>query len=162
MLAGGVVLQNRYRIETVLGRGGMGAVYLAIDGSLGNKRVAIKEMSVLIDDAQARQKAIEQFQVEARMLAELDHPGLVRVSHYFEEQGMQYLVMMYIDGSTLEAKVNERSDFWPLGMVLDWTEQLADVLDYLHNHQPPIIFRDLKPPNVMIDARNHVILIDFG
>ncbi|HEY3998579.1 MAG TPA: serine/threonine-protein kinase, partial [Candidatus Xenobia bacterium] len=162
MLSTGAVLQGRYRIERVLGRGGMGAVYLAIEEQLGNKRVAIKEMRIDIDNPTERQQAIDQFYSEARILATLDHPNLVDVTHYFEEKGKQYLVMAFIDGKTLEALVNETQGYLPVASVVNWMDQIGDVLEYLHGHDPPIIFRDMKPSNVMLDTRSRIRLIDFG
>lgn len=140
----------------------MGAVYLAQEVTLGVKRVAIKEMAVDIQDAERRRMALAQFHEEARILASLDHPGLVDVSHYFDEGGKQYLVMAYIDGQTLETLVNRNESFYEIHTVMDWLDQMCDVLEYLHTHDPPIIFRDLKPSNVMLDNRNRIRLIDFG
>ncbi|HEY4003434.1 MAG TPA: protein kinase [Candidatus Xenobia bacterium] len=162
MLVTGSVLQARYRIERVLGHGGMGAVYLATEEHLGGKRVAIKEMSVQIDDPTERASATQQFEREARILATLDHPGLVDVSHYFEENGKQYLVMAFVDGKTLEQVLNEAKTFLAESQVVEWLDQVCDVLEYLHGQDPPIIFRDMKPSNVMLDARGRCRLIDFG
>ena len=163
MLAPGTILQGRYRIVRTLGTGGMGAVYLAWDTRLTSKPVAVKEMipdpsGSPVEQAQAQQ----QFQWEASMLASLDHPNLPRVSDYFTQGGKHYLVMDYIEGETLEEITNRTAGFLLESQVLNWATQLCDVLAYLHSRQPPVIFRDLKPGNVMVDRSGTVKLIDFG
>lgn len=161
MLATGVILAKRYSIESVLGRGGMGAVYLARMEALGGKRVAIKEMTLSVPDGM-KDKALAQFQTEARLLANLDHPNLVQVTDFFEEGGHHYLVMAYVDGETLSDRLKQSEGPLRVPEVLEWARQLCSVLDYLHNQNPPIIFRDLKPSNIMLDAGNRIKLIDFG
>ncbi len=161
MLATGVVLAKRYSIESVLGKGGMGAVYLARMEALGGKRVAIKEMTLSVPDGM-KDKALAQFQTEARLLANLDHPNLVQVTDFFEEGGHHYLVMAYVDGETLSDRLKQSDGPLRVPEVLEWARQLCSVLDYLHNQNPPIIFRDLKPANIMLDAGNRIKLIDFG
>lgn len=155
----GTVLSSRYRIESVLGRGGMGAVYLARMENLGDKLVAVKEMRARASDTA---KAVEQFRKEATFLANLDHPNLVKVSDFFVEGRRHYLVMQYVQGPTLEQL--SRVSSYPLAQtqVLGWAEQLCSVLDYLHNCSPPILFRDLKPSNIMLDGEKRIRLIDFG
>ena len=163
MLSPGTILQGRYNIQGTLGRGGMGAVYLAQDMRLGNRPVAVKEMipdpsASPVEQAQAQR----QFQQEASMLASLDHPNVPRVSDHFTERGKHYLVMDYVDGDTLEEIMSRTPGFLPESQVLNWGSQLCDVLTYLHSRQPPVIFRDLKPVNVMVDSSGTVKLIDFG
>lgn len=160
MLTAGTVLNGRYTVETVLGQGGMGAVYLAFDKTLGGKKVAIKEMAVQIHRPDDRDRALAQFREEARLLASLEHPRLVPVTDFFEEGENAYLVMGYVDGRTLAEASVERDV--PLSEVVGWIDQIADVLEYLHEHEPPVLFRDLKPGNVMLDRRGQVRLIDFG
>lgn len=155
----GTVLSERYQIKSVLGRGGMGAVYLARMPSLGDKLVAIKAMQRKADDTDM---AVEQFRKEATFLANLDHPNLVKVSDFFVEDDCHYLVMQYVQGSTLQQLLNSRSSPAPQALALDWAEQLCSVLKYLHTCSPPILFRDLKPSNVMLDEQNRIRLIDFG
>lgn len=158
----GTRLAGRYRIESILGQGGMGAVYLGRLEALGEKAVAIKEMRIAARGDKAQQQAVEQFQQEARFLAHLEHPNLVQVSDYFTEGGRHYLVMAYIKGQTLAEMLQARKGAFPVARVLEWGRQLASVLTYLHKQTPPIIFRDLKPSNIMLDNSGTVRLIDFG
>jgi serine/threonine-protein kinase len=162
MLSAGEVLQRGYVIDKVLGQGGMGAVYLARQNTLGGRRVAIKETTIRLDDAAVQAMVVEQFRKEAEILASIDHPNLVDVKDYFEENGSQYLVMAFIDGETLEEVLNRSPQGIPVEQVLAWMDQLCDVLMVLHEHQPPVIVRDLKPSNVMVDHSDRVRLIDFG
>jgi len=163
LLGCNTMLEGRYRVARILGCGGMGAVYLAQDIRLANKRVAVKQMvpdptAPPAEQAQAQQ----QFQLEASTLASLNHPNLPRVSDFFTEGGRHYLVMDYVDGETLEDILNRTPDFLPESQVLNWASQVCDVLSYLHSRQPPVIFRDLKPANIMVDRSGAVKLIDFG
>ena len=157
------LLNNRYLILGRIGQGGMAAVYQAADTRLANKVWAIKEMSdaALLDPGE-RQQAQAAFEREAQMLARLNHPNLPKVNDFFEEDGKLYLVMDYIEGQTLEAVLDASSGWLPESRMLDWARQLCDVLDYLHHWSPPIIFRDLKLGNVMLDQSNCIKLIDFG
>lgn len=153
-------LRDRYEIHSVLGKGGMGRVYLALDRSLGGKKVAVKEMRVAHLSPPEREEAFACFRQEAHLLASLDHPRLVPVTDFFEEGSTAYLVMGYVEGETLEAVMRAR----PVRQreVLDWIDQICDVLNYLHRHEPPVLFHDLKPSNVMLDDRDRIRLIDFG
>lgn len=162
MLKPGQVLSDRYRIEKILGEGGMGAVYLARISALADKPVAIKQMKRDANDARGVEKAAEQFQKEASMVANLDHPNLVPVTDFFSDDDSYFLVMAYIEGATIEELMARRSSPYPLDRILDWAEQLCDVLDYLHSQNPPILFRDLKPSNIMVDNNDRIRLIDFG
>src|SRR6266852_8091334 len=157
------LLQQRYVIVGQAGKGGMGAVYQAVDTRETHRRVAINEMSQghLSDAGLA--EATAQFQREATLLGRLSHPNLPHIYDAFNERGRSYLVMDFIDGKTLLQLLKE-SGFRPLpvAQVLGYALQLCDVLAYLHQQHPPIIFRDLKPTNVMVTANGHVFLIDFG
>lgn len=141
----------------------MGAVYQANDTRLAGKLWAIKEMSdASLTDPNERANAVQAFQREAQLLANLDHTNLPKVSDFFQEQGKHYLVMDFVQGQTLEAVVEATTGFLNEATVVEWLEQLCDVLDYLHTRQPPIIFRDLKPANIMLTPDNKIKLIDFG
>ncbi len=159
----GSVLSDRYEIKKVIGQGGMGSVYLASDRRLTVKHWAVKEM--LLDSSLPEEKnEIEKlFTDEAHLLAELDHPNLPKVVDFFSEGDRKYLIMEYIEGETLEKKALAYPDFIPEEKVLHYIIQIAKVLLYLHNHKPnPVIFRDLKPSNILVTAEERVKLVDFG
>ncbi|MBN1873762.1 MAG: serine/threonine-protein kinase [Anaerolineae bacterium] len=165
LLKEGVQLQNRYKILGVVGLGGMGAVYKAQDLRFpGVMRVcAVKEMFNTAADPQVRQVIIRTFEREASILATLSHPAIPQVYDFFTEGARSYLVMEFVSGKNLEELLVEGEGFISESLVIDWTVQLCDVLSYLHNHKPrPIIFRDLKPANVMLDDHSRIRLIDFG
>lgn len=158
----GQTLAGRYRIESVLGQGGMGAVYLATMEALGGKKVAIKEMELRGFSERELEAAVKQFQSEARFLANLDHPNLVQVTDFFVEGDKHYLVMAYVAGQTLQQKLRARGRAFPWGQVREWARPLCAVLTYLHSQSPPILFRDLKPSNIMVEDSGRLRLIDFG
>lgn len=165
-LAGGKVLNNRYEIVRRIGGGGMGAVYLAKDGNLGEAPRAVKEMiESHIDDAQ-HEKAIADFKRESLLLTELEHPSIPTIYDYFYDDASErfYLVMKFIPGSDLSSKLrNAPGGRVDEPTVTEWGIQVADVLHYLHTRPQPIIYRDLKPANLMIDSNNNrIMLIDFG
>ncbi|HEX8495009.1 MAG TPA: protein kinase [Pyrinomonadaceae bacterium] len=155
MIAPDTLLQNRYLVQKQIGQGGMGAVYVATDQRFGST-VALKE--TFFDDPNLR-KAFER---EARLLNHLRHPALPRVSDHFVEEDGQFLVMEFIPGADLSEMLKEKKAPFPLASVLDWADQLLDALDYLHTHEPPVIHRDIKPQNLKLTARNHIVLLDFG
>ena len=162
-LAPGEMLGGRYRNVEVAGKGGFGAVYKALDMRFQGRRVvAIKEMSDAHLSPAERVQALQDFRQEADLLVQLKHSNLPDVSDFFEESGKAYLVMEFIEGRTLE-KVQDNAS-GPLGekLVMGWALQLCDVLSYLHTQPQPIIFRDLKPSNVMVTKNGQVKLIDFG
>jgi serine/threonine protein kinase len=157
------LLQHRYLIVGPAGRGGMSAVYEAIDTRLGQRRVAIKEMSQAHLHDEELAAATARFQHEARMLGSLSHPNLPHVLDAFSENGRSYLVMDFIEGKTLYQMLREAQEKpLPLVQVMHYAQQLCSVLSYLHQQNPPIIFRDTKPSNIMITNTNHLFLIDFG
>lgn len=157
------MLHQRYSIVHLLGQGGMGAVYKARDTQFGGRRVAIKEMSLSNLTAQEVGEAEERFKQEAHLLARLTHPNLPSVYDYFEAKGRWYLVMDFIKGETLEDYCEKASNrILPTLEVIEIGIQLAKVLGYLHTRPTPIIFRDLKPLNIMITPEKHIYLIDFG
>ncbi len=161
-LAPGVILQNRYRIERLLGGGGMGMVYLAHDQRLSNRPCAIKEMVDHFIDPQQRIEANEYFAREADTLAQLKHAAIPAITDRFDDQNRHYLVMEYVEGRNLEEELAERGAPLPEGLVIDVARQLCDVLAYLHGLSPPVIYRDMKPSNVMLTASGRVVLVDFG
>ncbi len=155
-------LKTRYEIRRLLGKGAMGAVYGALDGNLANKRVAIKEYNPARNTNPVdQQTAAQMFQEEAQMLVRLDHANMPKISDYFKEGLNQYLVMDFIDGMTLEDYLQTHGRL-PESQVILWGQQIADVLHYLHRQSPPIIFRDMKPGNLMVDRQGRIKLIDFG
>ena len=155
MLAPETVLQGRYRVVRLLGQGGMGAVYEAVDERL-DTTVALKE--TLFADEKLR----KQFEREARLLARLHHPALPRVSDHFAERDGEFLVMQYIAGDDLSAMSARRGGRFPPDQVFAWADQLLDALDYLHTQDPQIVHRDIKPQNLKLTARGQIILLDFG
>jgi len=163
MLPPNSMLQNRYIITERLGKGGMGAVYASVDARIAGKQWAVKEMSdALITGPLEKEEAIAAFRREAEMLARLSHPNLPAVTDFFSEGGKQYLVMEMVQGHTLEALLAARSEPMPEEKVREWADQLCKVLTYLHERNPPIIFRDLKPSNIMLEDTGLIKLIDFG
>src|SRR5436305_6011923 len=157
------LLSGRYQLESRIGQGGMGAVYKASDTRFNNRPMAVKEMSRAGLSPTAIQEAEASFEREAQILADLFQPNLQRIHDLFTEGERSYLVMDFIEGQTLEDYLQKANGSpLPFDQVLEWGKQLYDVLDYLHNRQPPIIFRDLKPSNVMISESRHIFLIDFG
>jgi serine/threonine protein kinase len=161
-LTPGTILQGRYAIDRLLGGGGMGMVYLARDQRLANRPCAIKEMvDHFIDQAQ-RIEANEYFAREADTLAQLKHQAIPAITDRFELANRHYLVMEYVEGRNLEEELAVRGEPLPEGLVIDIARQLCDVLAYLHGLAPPIIYRDMKPSNVMLNSNGRVVLVDFG
>lgn len=165
-LAEGTVLNGRYEIVRKIGGGGMGAVYLASDNNLGGVLRAVKEMVQAHIEEEQQEKAVNDFKRESMILSTLDHPSVPTIFDYFydQEEGRFYLVMKYISGGDLaarlraapEGKIDEKT-------VTEWAIQVTDVLDYLHNQPSTIVYRDLKPSNIMIDGNtSRIMLIDFG
>lgn len=165
-LSEGTVLNGRYEIVRKIGGGGMGAVYLASDNNLGGVLRAVKEMVQSHIEEEQQEKAINDFKRESMILSTLDHPSIPTIYDYFydADEGRFYLVMKYISGGDLasrlrsapEGKVDEKS-------VTQWAIQVTDVLDYLHNQPSTIVYRDLKPSNIMLDGNTgRIMLIDFG
>jgi eukaryotic-like serine/threonine-protein kinase len=158
------ILLTRYKIIGILGGGGQGAVYQARDLNFPDAKrlVAIKEMHVQGSDEGQRASTVKTFQREANILATLSHPAIPKIYDLFVQNDRVYLVMEYINGSDLEALLTKTKTL-PMKKMLEWAIDLCDVLHYLHSHQPEtIIFRDMKPANVMIDSLGKVRLIDFG
>lgn len=161
MIGPGTVLDGRYELLELLGEGGMGQVFKARHNRLG-KIFAVKSLRHLSPDPQEQAKFLEAFETEARMLAELDHPALARVSDFFESQQIHFLVMEFIDGKTLSRVVELAPKNLSQRRVVQWAHELCEVLAYLHGQERPVIVRDLKPENILIDGKRRLRLIDFG
>ena len=152
-------------IQDVIGVGGMGSVYRARDLHFPNvvKLVAVKEMINRAPDPLVRETIVKNFEREANILATLHHASIPRIYDYFTEDNRSYLVLEFINGKDLEAIITHSDGFISEEQAISWGIELCDVISYLHNHKPePIIFRDIKPSNVMINHENHIILVDFG
>ncbi|WP_339202331.1 serine/threonine-protein kinase [Paenibacillus sp. FSL P2-0322] len=153
----GSIIGERYRIVRTLGSGGMSRVFMAEDLKLPGKQWAVKE-------SVAGPQVMKLVRTEAEMLISLSHPRLPRIVDFFEHppSGAVYLVMDYIEGITLEAYMKGYQGYIPQEQIVPFALQLLDVLDYLHTRQPPVIYRDLKPTNIMLTPEMEFILIDFG
>jgi eukaryotic-like serine/threonine-protein kinase len=149
------VLQNRYRIEEQLGRGGFGAVYRAWDVNL-SRLCAVKENLAITPEAQ------RQFMREATLLANLSHSNLPRViDHFIIPREGQYLVMDFIDGEDL-VSILAKKEIIPVDQAIDWVTQVCGALEYLHGQTPPVLHRDIKPANIRITPKGQAVLVDFG
>src|SRR5258708_10581053 len=158
-----LMLKQRYRIIGSLGQGGFGAVYKAEDVQLGDRLLAVKEMSQSNLSQQEIAAAAENFKREALLLAALKHPNLPSIYDHFSEAGRWYLVMDFIEGETLEDHLKKAlAGHLSVEETLQLGMQLCTVLNYLHSRQPLVIFRDLKPANIMLTSEGHLYLIDFG
>jgi serine/threonine protein kinase len=154
----GTVLNGHYRIERALGSGGFGHVYLSADLRT-NQQYAVKEYLV----AGASGKA--QLEHEARVLSQLRHPNLPAFQNAFDERGRYYIVLGYIEGSDLTDLiriVRQRNEVVPLVRILNWIISICDAVTFLHNHNPPVIHRDIKPDNIRITPEGMAILVDLG
>ena len=155
-LATGQILNTRYRIVKLLGQGGFGAVYRAWDMNLDGP-VALKE------NFETSPAAVKQFQLEAKLLFSLRHPGLPKVSDSFSLPGQgQYLVMEYIEGEDLQEMLSQVGGPLPEAQALAWIEQVCQALEYMHSLNPPVIHRDIKPANIKITPAGKAVLVDFG
>ncbi len=165
-LAVDTLLRERYRVISLIGQGGMGAVYLTEDIRLPGRRCAVKEIRLppgMLDEMIAQARA--QFHREATVLAQLDHPNLPKVSDFFTVDGRDYLVMDYVAGTDLLQVVQEtrrKGRFLPEGQVLRWTEQLCAALSYMHRQDPSVLHRDIKPANIKLTPEGDIKLVDFG
>lgn len=160
------VLRERYQLTDVVGRGGMGCVYRAEDLRLPGRLCAIKEVQLDPNEsAENRAQTHDQFLREASILAQLDHPNLPKVSDFFTENDREYLVMDFVPGKDLKQLIDDsiqRGELLDKNRVLQWAEQIADALTYLHNQTPPVLHRDIKPANIKLTPNNRIKLVDFG
>ncbi len=157
-------LKKRYEILGVLGRGGMGCVYKVSDRLHGGRLLAAKELRPATLSTEKAGEALTQFQTEARILMNLTHLNIPKVYDYFSNSGIYTIVMEYIRGKTLE-KVLDAQKGKPVNemLALSWALQISRAMHFLSVQKPrPIVFRDLKPSNIMIDRNGRVKLIDFG
>ncbi len=155
----GEIIDGKYEVLREIGKGGMSVVYLAMDKRL-NKQWAIKEFRKDKDDA-SKQVALQALLAEANLMKKLDHPTLPRIVDIIETKQTVYIVMDYIEGESLN-KVLDAYGAQPQEAVIEWAKQLSNVLDYLHTQTPPVIYRDMKPANIMLKPDGTVRLIDFG
>lgn len=155
----GTLIRGKYEIIELAGQGGMSKVYRAIDVNL-KKEWAIKEIRKKVE-GEADRVRIQAAIAEANMMKKLDHPSIPRVVDIIEEADVIYVVMDYIEGETLETLL-DKNGVVPVNKAVEWAKALCEVLSYLHSQNPPIIYRDMKPGNVIITSNGNVKLIDFG
>ncbi|MDX1985533.1 MAG: serine/threonine-protein kinase [Candidatus Obscuribacter sp.] len=155
------LLQNgRFQVLKELGSGGQGFAYLAVDQD--GRHVVLKEFVLPIYvDIQARKKALERFENEARLLSKLDHPQVVKLQHFFVEDHRAYLVLEHIDGKNLRQLVSERGAFSQTE-AQDLALKMCEILKYLHGLTPPLVHRDFTPDNLILDNQGNLKLIDFN
>ena len=159
MIKIGTIIDERYEILKEIGRGGMSIVYLAMDNRL-KKSLVVKDIRKRAESD--NEMLVNSLVVEANMLKRLDHGALPRIYDVIDRQGEIYVVMDYIEGESLKEKLNRERTAAP-NEVIDWAKQLSDVLGYLHTRKPnPIIYRDMKPDNIMLTPEGKIKLIDFG
>ena len=158
----GSLLAGRYRVERFLAGGGMGVVYIGTDQRLAERQCAIKEIFDRFTTPEERAQAIEYFHREADTLSQLNHPAIPAIFDRFGEGNCHYLVMDFIEGRNLEEVLVEQDGPLPESRVVEIARELCDVLSYLHSFDPPVIYRDMKPGNVIVKPDGHVALIDFG
>lgn len=159
MAATGTLIDGKYEILKMIGKGGMSEVYLAMDKNL-NKQWAVKEIQKKAWDKN-NQVVVQSALAEANMMKKLDHPCLPRIVDIIDKDDVIYVIMDYIEGEPL-SKVLEKEGAIDQEVVIEWAEDLCGVLDYLHAQNPPIIYRDMKPANIMLQPNGNIKLIDFG
>jgi len=160
------ILRDRYKIQRIIGQGGMGSVYLASDLRLEGRLCALKEVihDITLPEEMLAQTR-EQFMREATILARLDHPNLPKVSDFFSLEERDFLVMDFVPGKDLSMLMTEarlKKQFLEEREVLRWAGQIADALTYLHSQDPPILHRDVKPSNLKLTPNGVIKLVDFG
>lgn len=155
----GTIIDGKYEILKEIGRGGMSIVYLAMDKRL-NKQWAVKEIRKK-GSGKNEEIVVNSLLAEANMMKRLDHPSLPRIVDIIDNGVTIYVVMDYIEGESLDKILNEYGA-QPEEMVVNWAKQLCDALSYLHSQKPPIIYRDMKPANVMLKPEGNIKIIDFG
>jgi serine/threonine protein kinase len=156
------VLVGRWEIVKQLGQGGMGTIYLAQDLHVSNRLCVVKRLRVDFFREEDRKQALAFFQREMTVLSSLKHPNIVVIHDYFEEDGNYFLVMEYVEGENLQHKLMDQGHPFMEFEVKEWAAKVCEVLDYLHSQRPPVIYRDLKPSNIMVDTTGDIKLVDFG
>lgn len=159
MAAIGSVIDGKYEILTEIGRGGMSIVYLAMDTHL-NKQWAVKEIRKK-GNGKNDEVVVNSLLAEANLMKRLDHPALPRIVDIIDNGVTIFVVMDYIEGESLD-KILAEYGAQPEELVIGWAKQLCDALSYLHSQKPPIIYRDMKPANVMLKPEGNIKIIDFG
>lgn len=154
----GAVIENKYEILTEIGRGGMSVVYLAMDRRL-NKQWAVKEIKKQVNNSY-NDIVIQSLITESNLMKKLGHPALPRIVDIIDDGSTIYIVMDYIEGTSLDRVLSERGAIGQ-DTVIEWAKQLCDALNYLHGRTPPIIYRDMKPANVMLKPEGTLKIIDF-
>ena len=161
----GNTLKDRYLILESIGKGGMGAIWLASDNRLEGRICAVKE---IVRDQSAttdyHEQSRTQFHQEASILARLDHPNLPKVSDFFTDKDTDILIMDYVDGDDLLQKIEAKNSgsFLDENEILLWTLQILAALEYLHLQNPPVVHRDIKPSNIKVNTAGTIKLVDFG
>lgn len=155
----GTLIEGKYEILKMIGKGGMSEVYLAMDKNL-NKQWAVKEIQKKAWDKN-NQVVVQSALAEANMMKRLDHPCLPRIVDIIDKDDVIYVIMDYIEGEPL-SRILEKEGAQEQETVIEWAEDLCGVLDYLHTQDPPIIYRDMKPANIMLQPNGNIKLIDFG
>jgi len=157
----GTILKDRFKIVKYVSKGRNSNLYIVEDRKKFGMLV-LKELKTKSDNPVEAKQAYQQFELQARILNELDHPQLPKIEDFFEENSNHFLVMEYLEGKNFDELIKTSQDFFPENHVIDWGIQLCEVLYYLHSHTPPIIFRDLKPEHVILTKDNKVKLVNFG
>jgi len=155
----GQVIADKYDILTLIGQGGMSKVYLARDRHL-NKQWAVKEIQKKAKDKN-NEVVVQSAIAEANMIKQLDHSAIVRIVDIIENEDVIYIIEDYIEGETLNTLLEE-SGAQPQELVIEWAMQICEALEYLHTREPAIIYRDMKPSNVMLKPDGNIKIIDFG
>lgn len=162
VLAEGTVVDGRYRIEKVIGEGAAGTVYLVDAIGQPGVRWALKEIISAMPESAEQHDAVAMFERECEILKSLNHPGLPKIIEHFVTDRGHCLVMEYVEGESLQLRFKARREPYSPADILPWMLQLLDILEYLHRQSPPVIFRDLKPSNIVITTGGRAKLIDFG
>ena len=155
----GQIIDDKYEILKLIGQGGMSKVYLAMDKRL-NKQWAIKEIEKKAKDKN-NEIVIQSAIAEANLIKQLDHPAIVRIVDIIDNGNVIYIIEDYIEGETLSS-ILENNGAQPQELVIEWAMQICEALEYLHTRKPPIIYRDMKPANVMLKPDGNIKVIDFG